>query len=109
MIIYILQNDIYGAKYLWKRAPFNIKTEGSQFTIIWAICQCLIQNSSSDAYTIIKSYSWSPGVTILISRLRAHIQNMSIILIQGSYHTITISDIMILLDMDRSQCLEGII
>lgn len=108
MIVYLLQSDFYGAKYLWKRAPFSIKTESSEFTRVWEIGKSLIQNLIPNAYQIIKSNQWSENISMLINRLYVYIQNLSVTLIKGAYKTITVSEMMMLLDMDLAQCKEGI-
>ena len=107
MISYLLQNDYYGAKYLWKRAPIPIKIDTSEFTKVWNINQSLLQNSLPSAYEVIKSTEWSPEITILIQRLYSHLQQFALNLIQTTYTTIKLTEMMSLLDKSDAQCQEG--
>jgi hypothetical protein len=107
MVVYLLQDDFYGAKYLWKRAPTPIKMETSEFTKVWNVGKHLIQNSIPNAYQLIKSTEWSQSIFNLIQRLHSHLQQYSLNLIQITYTTIKLSEMMNLLDMSEAQCQEG--
>jgi hypothetical protein len=108
MIIYLLQDDFYGAKYFWKRAPVSIKTETSEFTKVWNINKHLIQNSIPHAFQLIKTTEWSQNISNLIQRLYSHLQQFTLTLIQNTHTTIKLSVMMNLLDMSEAQCQEGL-
>jgi hypothetical protein len=108
MVIYLIQNDIYGAKYLWKRTPSHLKNDSaSEFNRVWAISKSLIQNSLSEAYELIKSQPWSPTLSPLIQRLRERLRQSSLELIRIGYKTLKLSEMMVLLDLTPSECHEG--
>lgn len=104
--IYLIQNDFYGGKYLWKRAPAILKSEEFDFFHLWSICKHLLQNSIAEAYHIMKTRKWSSNITVLISRFHSILQYRKIELIVSSYSEISLSEISRLLDFTPPQCLE---
>jgi hypothetical protein len=112
MAVYLIQNDIFGAKYLWKRTPSYLKSDpatGTELNLLWAITKSLIENSLPGAYEIIRSQPWSPTVSNLIRTLHGNLRQSSLQLIRTAYQTINVSEMMALLDLTASQCQEGLL
>lgn len=87
LTIYLLQNDMNNAKYLWKRIPAASKTAHPELNNIWAIGQHLWNRNFVAVYPLL-SQEWSDDVKTLMDTLRDSIRQRIFRLIGQAYTSI---------------------
>lgn len=106
MIIFLIQGDLYGGKYLWKRSPNELKIETTEFYSLWSICKALLQKSILEAYQIIHNTKWSNFISSYIIELHSTLQYQSINTLQSSYSEVNLLEMSGLLDLTPEQTIE---
>lgn len=94
LVMYLANNDYPNAKFLWKRAPANIKEESQELIRLWEIGKKLIQNDIPTVYEAIDSYTWPEHLSKIVKFLRDEIKKRALQLIGKSYSTICFEDFM---------------
>eukprot|EP00602_Paraphysomonas_sp_CaronLab_P000784 CAMPEP_0185030012 /NCGR_PEP_ID=MMETSP1103-20130426/16737_1 /TAXON_ID=36769 /ORGANISM="Paraphysomonas bandaiensis, Strain Caron Lab Isolate" /LENGTH=242 /DNA_ID=CAMNT_0027564975 /DNA_START=39 /DNA_END=767 /DNA_ORIENTATION=+ len=104
--LYVLAGDIYGAKYLWKRAPDHLKADAnSEFNRIWRVCQYLHANNTSEACALLLSNDWSVGVSPVIKMCTENIRRDHMNQIACSYECISLSLLSRNLALSAADCI----
>ncbi|KTG36047.1 hypothetical protein cypCar_00022257 [Cyprinus carpio] len=70
LVLYLLNNDMNNARYLWKRIPQAIKTANPELAAIWAVGQRIWQRDFPGIYTAIDAYQWSESILPVMEALR---------------------------------------
>nr|CAD7201044.1 unnamed protein product [Timema douglasi] len=68
LAIYLFQNDLCNAKYLWKRIPQNVKTSHAELGLIWKVGQKLWMRDFPGVYTSL-AVDWSENVSQIMQAL----------------------------------------
>ncbi|XP_026119376.1 E3 ubiquitin-protein ligase TRIM63-like [Carassius auratus] len=71
LVLYLLNNDMNNARYLWKRIPQAIKTANPELAAIWAVGQRIWQRDFPGIYTAIDACQWSENILPVMEALRA--------------------------------------
>ena len=106
MIFFLLKNDLLGGKYLWKRAPIQLKNETSEFFHLYSICKALLQEQILIAYEIIHTIKWSSVISRFIIEFHSILQHRALELVQSSYKEINLIDLTQLLNVSEQYCIE---
>ncbi|XP_042857221.1 COP9 signalosome complex subunit 8-like [Penaeus japonicus] len=91
LAIYLLQNDLTGAKFLWKRIPASTKTATPELGLIWAVGQNLWQRDLPAVYTALKQ-EWSATVKEIMKAVHDHVRQRALDLVARAYTSISAED-----------------
>ncbi|XP_014912462.1 COP9 signalosome complex subunit 8 isoform X2 [Poecilia latipinna] len=70
LALYLLNNDMNNARYLWKRIPQAIKSANPELAAIWAVGQRIWQRDFPGIYTAIAAHQWSENILPVMEVLR---------------------------------------
>ncbi|XP_011495643.1 PREDICTED: COP9 signalosome complex subunit 8 [Ceratosolen solmsi marchali] len=90
LAIYLFQNELCYAKYLWKRIPINIKNSCSDVRSIWTVAQKMWQRDWP-AVHIALNVEWNKNVADIMNALKERIRERAIILISEAYSSLDIT------------------
>ncbi|PSN29508.1 COP9 signalosome complex subunit 8 [Blattella germanica] len=68
LAIYLYQNDLCNAKYLWKRIPQNVKNSHAELVNIWKVGQKMWQRDFPGVYAAL-NVDWSENVGHIMNAL----------------------------------------
>ena len=103
LTIYLIDNDVVNAKFLWKRIPEQLKS--GELENIWKIGQFLWKRDFVNVYVAV-SNEWSPLIKPLIKTLVETLRQRMILLISEAYSVIKIDDLCKLVGLDESETVE---
>lgn len=103
LAIYLLQNDFYNAKLLWKRIPASTKPADSQLSILWSVGQKMAQSDFPGIYEALRGQSWKNNEN-LQKRMMEVTRQRAVQLVAKAYESITIANLGALLG--TSGCAE---
>mmetsp|Transcript_4707 Transcript_4707/g.6468 ORF Transcript_4707/g.6468 Transcript_4707/m.6468 type:complete len:210 (-) Transcript_4707:138-767(-) len=90
MLLYLIQDDLANARYLWKRTPPALRQADSPFAHLWTIGTALWKRDIVTAY-IALNQQWPEDIATLIPVLRERIQNRQLNLIEKAYQKVSIA------------------
>ncbi|CAH1391823.1 unnamed protein product [Nezara viridula] len=93
LAIYLYQNDLCNAKFLWKRIPNNIKTQNPELGNIWAVGKAMWLRDAVEIHKTLNNTHWSDNVSSIIKALKDRIKERGIRLIGRAYSSIN-ADVM---------------
>uniref|UniRef100_A0A9J7YAI4 COP9 signalosome complex subunit 8 n=1 Tax=Cyprinus carpio carpio TaxID=630221 RepID=A0A9J7YAI4_CYPCA len=92
LVLYLLNNDMNNARYLWKRIPQAIKTANPELAAIWAVGQRIWQRDFPGIYTAIDAYQWSESILPVMEALRESTRRRAYGLVAQAYTSISAED-----------------
>mmetsp|Transcript_1639 Transcript_1639/g.2782 ORF Transcript_1639/g.2782 Transcript_1639/m.2782 type:complete len:239 (+) Transcript_1639:122-838(+) len=107
MICFLLEADLNGAKYLWKRAPENFKEScsGGDFVRIWEIGKALWADDVTGSLSML-SKDWSPSIVGLVATLKETIIASYFALVAKAYQVIQIDRLAKLLLISNEEAIQ---
>ncbi|XP_038049084.1 COP9 signalosome complex subunit 8-like [Patiria miniata] len=87
LALYLLNNDMNNAKFLWKRIPQPIKTANPEVGLVWAVGQNMWQRDFPATYAALKK-EWSEAVKPIMEAITENIRQRMFHLISQGYTTI---------------------
>ncbi|XP_039310936.1 uncharacterized protein LOC105194652 isoform X2 [Solenopsis invicta] len=69
LAIYLHQNDLCNAKYLWKRIPADMKTAHEELGRVWTVGQCMWQRNWPAVHTAL-NVEWSEDIKDVMTALK---------------------------------------
>ena len=57
--MYLYENDLCSAKFLWKRIPEQVKTECPSLSQIWDVGKAMWNSNLPEVFRLIDTYAWS--------------------------------------------------
>ncbi|KAF8774116.1 COP9 signalosome complex subunit 8-like isoform X1 [Argiope bruennichi] len=106
LAIYLLQNDLPNAKFLWKRIRENIKEENPELGKLWTVGQKLWQ-CDSDVYVALAE-EWPEHLKPIVSAIKDVTRNRALRLISKAYSSITVEKISAFLGLPSEDCIEAL-
>lgn len=70
LAVYLYQNDLCNAKYLWKRIPANVKSSTPELANIWAVGQHMWKRDFPSVYKALNSVTWSETVADIMKQVQ---------------------------------------
>jgi len=95
LAVYLLENDFYNAKLLWKRIPAPLKTADSELVAIWAVGQKVSKSDYAGIYEALRR-SWKTHEKLMRTMLEMTRQR-AIQLVAKAYESIAIENLVTLL------------
>ncbi|XP_058810241.1 COP9 signalosome complex subunit 8 [Phymastichus coffea] len=90
LAIYLLQNELCHAKYLWKRIPPNIKNNSIDIKNIWIVAQKMWQRDWHAVHLAL-NVNWDKNVVDIMNALKERVQERAVTLIGEAYSSVDIS------------------
>ncbi|XP_013168147.1 PREDICTED: COP9 signalosome complex subunit 8 [Papilio xuthus] len=89
LAIYLYQNDLCNAKFLWKRIPPNIISSNPEIAAIWTVGQKLWKKDLAGTYQALAIYNWTEPISNIIRALEERVRERALNLIGRSYSSIS--------------------
>ncbi|XP_075212008.1 COP9 signalosome subunit 8 [Lycorma delicatula] len=106
LAIYLYQNDLCNAKFLWKRIPASTKSSHIELSNIWAVGRAMWQRDLPAVYTTISSTEWSDNVANIMRALHGEIQRRATELISRAYSSLGVNTLSALLGCSADEALR---
>ncbi|XP_034938471.1 COP9 signalosome complex subunit 8 [Chelonus insularis] len=90
LAVYLYQNDLCNAKYLWKRIPPNIKSLCPELQQIWMVGQRMWQRDWRAVHAALNN-EWSDDVNSIMHALKENVRERAMILISEAYSSVNLS------------------
>ncbi|XP_015510728.1 COP9 signalosome complex subunit 8 [Neodiprion virginianus] len=89
LAVYLYQNDICNAKYLWKRIPANVKANSNELQQVWLVGQRMWQRDWPAVHAAL-STEWSEDINSIMNALKENVRERAVILISEAYSSLTL-------------------
>ncbi|XP_050302412.1 COP9 signalosome complex subunit 8 [Anthonomus grandis grandis] len=109
LAIYLYQNDLPNAKFLWKRVPASIKASTPELAQIWAVGQHLWKSDFSLVYKTLNSVNWSESVAEIMSNVQVVVRQRAVELISKAYSSITLENVQEMTGLLPDVCVQACI
>ncbi|XP_011629734.1 COP9 signalosome complex subunit 8 [Pogonomyrmex barbatus] len=90
LTIYLHQNDLCNAKYLWKRIPSDMKTANEELGRVWTVGQCMWQRNWPAVHTAL-NVEWSEDVKDVMTALKDNVRERVMRLISKAYSSLNLA------------------
>ncbi|XP_033182812.1 COP9 signalosome subunit 8 [Bombus vancouverensis nearcticus] len=87
LAVYLYQNDLCNAKYLWKRIPADLKSGNRELGQIWVVGQRMWQRDWPAVHVALNA-EWSEDVSDIMAALKDNVRERAIILISRAYSSL---------------------
>ncbi|KAK7872097.1 hypothetical protein R5R35_005177 [Gryllus longicercus] len=108
LAIYLYQNDLCNAKYLWKRIPQNVKSSHSELNSIWKVGQKMWLRDFPGVYAALNT-EWSENVSQIMQALQESVRKRAIHLVAQAYSSIKLDDLTQFLGLPSEQAAQAAI
>ncbi|GLV42370.1 hypothetical protein CBL_03107 [Carabus blaptoides fortunei] len=93
LAVYLYQNDLCNAKYLWKRVPPSVKSANAEIGQIWTIGQQMWQRDFPSAYKALMVVTWSEHVADIMKAVQENVRSRAVDLITQAYSSISLETV----------------
>nr|XP_023025907.1 COP9 signalosome complex subunit 8 [Leptinotarsa decemlineata] len=107
LAIYLYQNDLCNAKYLWKRIPQVTKNLNPELGHIWAVGQSMWKRDFPSIYKAINAVTWSETVTDIMKLLQDVVRTRAVNLISQAYSSITLDTFSAMTGLPHDVCIPA--
>ncbi|KAL0119167.1 hypothetical protein PUN28_009638 [Cardiocondyla obscurior] len=90
LAIYLHQNDLCNAKYLWKRIPLEVKTAHEELGRVWTVGRCMWQRKWP-AVHIALNVEWSEDIKDVMVALKENVRERVMRLISKAYSSLNLT------------------
>ena len=70
LAVYLYENDLCSAKFLWKRIPEQAKNESVNLSQIWEVGKAMWNSNLSEVFRLIDTYEWSEHESDLMKAVK---------------------------------------
>jgi len=92
LAVYLYENDLCSAKFLWKRIPDQAKNEYTDLSRIWEVGKAMWKGNLPEVFDSIDSYEWSENEADIMKAVKEIVRDRSIELISRAYTSISVSE-----------------
>lgn len=103
LAVYLYENDLCSAKFLWKRIPEQAKNECENLSRIWDVGKAMWQSNLCEVFKLIDSHEWSENEADIMKAVKEIVRDRSIELISRAYTSISISEFSKYIGMSEDQ------
>ncbi|KAJ9578918.1 hypothetical protein L9F63_004875 [Diploptera punctata] len=104
LVIYLYQNDLCNAKYLWKRIPQNVKNSHAELGLIWKVGQKMWLRDFPGVYAALNA-DWSENVGHIMQALLENVRKRAVYLVSHAYSSISMDDLAAFVGMPVEQAI----
>ena len=73
LAVYLYENDLCSAKFLWKRIPDQAKNEYTDLSRIWEVGKAMWKGNLPEVFDSIDSYEWSENEADIMKAVKGMI------------------------------------
>ncbi|CAG9859176.1 unnamed protein product [Phyllotreta striolata] len=107
LAIYLYQNDLCNAKYLWKRIPPTIKASTPELANIWAVGQSMWTRDFPAIYKALNSVTWSETVSEIMRQVQEVVRSRAVDLISQAYSSISLDTVSAMTGLPPEVCVPS--
>lgn len=104
LAIYLYQNDLCNAKFLWKRVPANVKTANPEIGHIWTVGQHLWRGDFPATYKALNAVNWTEIVADIMKNVQVVVRSRAVDLISQAYSSITLDTVVAMTGLTPDIC-----
>ncbi|XP_070570038.1 COP9 signalosome complex subunit 8-like isoform X2 [Ptychodera flava] len=104
--LYLLQNDLANAKFLWKRIPPPIKSSNPELNNIWMVGQKMWQRDFPQVYQSLNQ-EWSENIKPIMQALHEDVRSRAFQLVSKAYSSIGTEDFAHFIGMPTEQAVSA--
>lgn len=108
LAVYLHQNDLCQAKYLWKRIPADLKTENEELQRIWTVGQHMWQRNWPEVHAAL-NIDWTIDVRDIMAALKDKIRERIMRLISKAYSSLNLSTMATMTGMSLTEARQAAI
>ncbi|XP_044020420.1 COP9 signalosome complex subunit 8 [Aphidius gifuensis] len=90
LAVYLYQNELCHAKYLWQRIPKSVKSSCSELSQIWIVGQRMWQRDWTAVHTALNN-EWSEQVANIMLALKENVRERAMSLISEAYSSVNLT------------------
>lgn len=73
LAVYLYEDDLCSAKFLWKRIPEQARNECADLSPIWDVGKAMWNGKLSEVFKSIDDYEWSANVADIMKAVKGKI------------------------------------
>lgn len=108
MALFIINDDLNGARYLWKRSPSVLKDGRTHLADLWAVASLLFNQDTSIALVKINETSWVENILPLVQEMSSRIRFKMLRVLAKSFSNPSIGKIAASLSTTIADATEGV-
>ncbi|CAL1535376.1 unnamed protein product [Lymnaea stagnalis] len=108
LAIYLLQNDLCNAKFLWKRIPYSVKQSTSELSTIWQVAQKMWIKDYSAIYEALRK-EWSEEVKSIMAAVEESVRTRALRLVRLAYSSINADEFATFVGMPAERAIQAAI
>ncbi|KAM9709423.1 COP9 signalosome complex subunit 8 isoform 1-T1 [Menidia menidia] len=115
LALYLLNNDMNNARYVWKRIPQAIKSANPELTAVWAVGQHIWQRDFPGIYAAIAAHQWSENILPVMEALQdtnvliESTRQRAYSLVAQSYTSIAAEDLAAFVGYSVEEAVKGVV
>ncbi|XP_056634453.1 COP9 signalosome complex subunit 8 [Diorhabda carinulata] len=106
LAIYLHQNDLCNAKFLWKRIPNSVKTSTPELANIWAVGKSMWKRDFPAIYQAL-NVTWSDTVADIMKQVKEVVRARAVDLISQAYSSITLDTVSAMTGLPPDICIPA--
>ncbi|XP_046676262.1 COP9 signalosome complex subunit 8 [Homalodisca vitripennis] len=91
LAIYLYQNDLCNAKFLWKRIPSQAKAENPELAHVWSVGKAMWQRDFPAVYTALNATMWTDNVAEIMKAVHQEVVRRATQLVCRAYTSVSIN------------------
>ncbi|XP_011693555.1 PREDICTED: COP9 signalosome complex subunit 8 [Wasmannia auropunctata] len=108
LAVYLHQNDLCNAKYLWKRIPADLKAAHEELGRVWTVGQCMWQRNWPAVHTAL-NVEWSEDIKDVMVALKANVRERVMRLISKAYSSLNLTTMATMSGMSSDEARQAAI
>ncbi|KAL1124800.1 hypothetical protein AAG570_001421 [Ranatra chinensis] len=106
LAIYLYQNDLCNAKFLWKRIPSSVKAGHPELELVWSVGRAMWKRDAPAVFTALNGTQWSENVGPIMRSLVGKVRERGLRLVAQAYSSLSIDTCSSLLGLSPSEVVE---
>uniref|UniRef100_A0A0B6ZRB0 CSN8/PSMD8/EIF3K domain-containing protein n=1 Tax=Arion vulgaris TaxID=1028688 RepID=A0A0B6ZRB0_9EUPU len=106
LAIYLLENDLCFAKFLWKRIPQSVKQNCPELANIWSVGQKMWLKDYAGIYEALQR-DWSEDVQHIMAAVVESVRQRALKLVRLAYSSISADDFAIFISMPVEKAVQA--
>ncbi|XP_043466812.1 COP9 signalosome complex subunit 8 [Leptopilina heterotoma] len=89
LAIYLYQNELCYAKYLWKRIPDSVKSSSAELCHVWTVGQHMWKRDWPAVHAAL-NVNWSEDVDEVMNALKENVRERAMVLVSEAYSSLDV-------------------
>jgi COP9 signalosome complex subunit 8 len=106
LAVYLVQNDINNARFLWKRIPEKLKKSNGELSLLWSVGQKLWQRDFP-AIHVALNQTWPQHIQPIMTAFKGKLHSRVFGLIARAYDAISVENMAAMLGVTVEEAAEG--